>query len=394
MRQTAPLAGAKNFAIMRAMTQRAQNTPPNWPLSEFIASLPQSAPFVGPETIARAMGRDLPLRLGANEQRFGPSPRAVAAMRAAAADVWMYGDPEGHDLRAALAARHGCPPAHIVLGEGVDALLGLILRLTVARGDRVVLAQGTYPTVAFHVAGCGADLRAVPYLNDGADLPAMAQMVRDVGAKVVYLANPDNPMGSHHSAADVAAFLEALPDSCLLILDEAYIDFAPAGTAPNLAPDDPRVIRTRSFSKSYGLAGLRLGYAICAAPLARAFDLLRNHFGVGRLVQAAGLAALDDHAHLAAVIAGSVAARARLAEIAADNGLRALPSATNFTCLDLGGDGNRARACVAALAQRGIFVRMPIATPQNRCLRISHGTDPDLDQLAEALPAALALACS
>lgn len=365
---------------------------PTWPLSDFAASLPQNAPFVGPETLERQVSRALDIRLGANEQRFGPSPRAVAAMRDAAADVWMYGDPEGFALRAALGAKHGCGAEHIVLGEGVDALLGLTVRLTVAQGDRVIAARGTYPTFGFHVQGCGGILQGVPYRDDASDLQAMAQAAHETNAKLVYLANPDNPMGSHHSSRDVAAFLNALPQDCLLLLDEAYIDFAPDGTAPTVAPDDPRVIRMRSFSKSYGLAGLRLGYAICAAPLARAFDLLRNHFGVGRLVQAAGLAALGDGDHLARVLAGSAAARAQLADMAAGLGLRALPSATNFTCLDLGRSGDFTRAVVAALAAMGIFVRMPVAAPQNRCLRVSHGTANDLDAFAAALPDALAQA--
>ena len=172
-------------------------------------------------------------------------------------------------------------------------------------------------------------------------------------------------------------------------MDEAYIEFAPTGTAPDIAPDDPRLIRFRSFSKAYGLAGLRLGYGICAPDLSRAFDRVRNHFGLGRIVQAGGLAALADAAHLAQVLAGSAEARARIAQIADECGLRALPSATNFTCVDLGRDGDYTRRVLANLAQSGIFIRMPAAAPQDRCLRISHGTMADLDLLADALPSAL-----
>jgi len=366
--------------------------PPHWPLTDLAASLPQAVPFVGPETLQRQRGISFAARLGANEQRFGPSPLAVAAITQAAGDVWMYGDPENHDLKAALAAKHGCAPAHTVLGEGVDGLLGLIVRLTVDMGTPVVASRGTYPTFGYHVRGHGGQMIDTPYQGDASDPAALVDLARKHRAKLVYLANPDNPMGSHHTGASVAQMLDDLPEGCLLILDEAYIDFAPAGTAPDITPDDPRVIRLRSFSKSYGLAGLRLGYGMCAPELARAFDRIRNHFGIGRLVQAGGLAALGDHAHLAHVVAGSVAARARLAQIAGDHGLRALPSATNFSCIDMGKDGNFARATLAALGDLGLFIRMPGTPPQDRCLRISHGTVDDLDLLAQALPQALARA--
>ncbi len=369
-----------------------KTTPPaQWPLTDLAAALPASPPFIGPETIERQMGRPFNARLGANEQRFGPSPLALRAMTQAAGEVWMYGDPENHDLKAALAARCGCSPAHIVLGEGVDGLLGLIVRLCVAAGDIVVTSRGTYPTFSYHVTGFGGILHLAPYAGDASDPQALVDLAHRVGAKLVYIANPDNPMGSHHSADTIRAMLDALPPQCLLVLDEAYIEFAPAGTAPDISADDPRLIRFRSFSKAYGLAGLRLGYGICAPDLARAFDRVRNHFGLGRIVQAGGLAALGDQAHLARVLAGSIAARARIGQIAADNGLRALPSATNFTCLDLGRDGDYTRRVLANLAQTGIFLRMPSAAPQDRCLRISHGTQADLDLLAQALPRALVL---
>ena len=362
---------------------------PNWPLTPLAAALPASVPFIGPETIERQMGHPFAARLGANEQRFGPSPLAVAAMVQAAAQAWMYGDPENHDLKAALAAKHGCTPAHIVVGEGVDGLLGLIVRLCVAAGDAVVTSRGTYPTFNYHVTGFGGVLHFAPYAGDASDPQALVDLARKEGAKLVYIANPDNPMGGHHSGGAILQMLDALPDDCLLILDEAYIEFAPQGTAPDIAADDPRLIRFRSFSKAYGMAGLRLGYGICAPDLARAFDRVRNHFGLGRIVQAGGLAALQDHAHLARVLAGSVSARGQIAQIAGKNGLRALPSATNFTCVDLGRDGDYARRVLAALARAGIFVRMPSAPPMDRCLRISHGTKDDLDLLAQALPQAL-----
>lgn len=361
-------------------------------LTPLADSLPATVPFVGPETQERAMGRPFRARLGANESLFGPSPAAVAAMQRAAADVWMYGDPENHDLKAALAAHHRVSPAHVVVGEGIDGLLGWLVRLTVTRGDRVVTSLGAYPTFNFHVAGHGGDLLRVPYLDDHEDPGALVAAARAQGAKLVYLANPDNPMGSHHPAAVVEEMIAALPETTLLVLDEAYADLAPDGTMPAVAPDRPNVIRFRTFSKAHGMAGARVGYALAEPALAAAFDRVRNHFGVGRIVQAGALAALADTAHLQRVRQLTLAARDRLAGIATENGLRPLPSATNFVTMDCGADGDFARAVLRECVARGVFIRMPGVAPLDRCIRVSLGDDAALDVFAEVLPQALAAA--
>ncbi|MBM3615835.1 MAG: pyridoxal phosphate-dependent aminotransferase [Alphaproteobacteria bacterium] len=359
------------------------------PLTPLASSLPSTVPFVGPETQERSLGRPFRARLGANESLFGPSPRAIAAMAAAAADVWMYGDPELFDLKAALAAHHGCKPDNIVVGEGIDGLLGYLVRLMIAPGDKVVTSLGAYPTFTFHVAGFGGEIIRVPYKADHEDPEALVAAAHHHRPKLVYISNPDNPMGSHHPAAAITAMVEALPAETLMILDEAYIDLAPAGTAPAIAADDPRVIRFRTFSKGYGMAGLRVGHAICAPDLAQAFDKIRNHFGIGRIAQAGALAALADQDWLAQVQARVAAGRARLATIARDNGANALPSATNFVTMDLGRDGDFARATLRALTDLRVFVRMPGVAPLDRCLRVSVGDDAALAIFAEALPKAL-----
>lgn len=363
-------------------------TPPR--LTPLVASLPATVPFVGPETQERARGRRFAARLGANESVFGPSPRAIAAMAAAAHAAWMYGDPENHELRAALAAHHGTTPAHIVVGEGIDGLLGYLVRMLVAPGDAVVTSDGAYPTFNFHVAGYGGALHKVPYLGNHEDPGALLDRAAQTGARLLYIANPDNPMGSHHPAATLERMVERLPEGCLMVLDEAYVDLAPDGTAANVAPDDPRVIRMRTFSKGYGMAGARVGYAIGAAPLIAAFDRVRNHFGMGRIAQAGALAALADQDWLAQVQAQVAAAREGLAGIARANGLVPLPSATNFVTMDCGAGGAFARAVLAGLIARDIFVRMPFAPPHDRCIRVSCGTPADLAAFAAALPEALA----
>ncbi|MFD0909377.1 pyridoxal phosphate-dependent aminotransferase [Ruegeria arenilitoris] len=357
-------------------------------------SLPATVPFVGPETQERQRGAPFVARLGANESVFGPSPRAIEAMRQAADGIWMYGDPENHDLRHALADHHGISPDNIVVGEGIDGLLGYLVRLIVGPGDAVVTSDGAYPTFNYHVAGYGGAIHKVPYTNDHEDLAAMFAKAAEVGAKLVYLANPDNPMGSWHRGSDIVAALDDLPDGCLLVLDEAYVECAPDGTAAPVAADDPRVIRMRTFSKVYGMAGARVGYAIGAPGLISAFNKVRNHFGMNRMAQAGALAALLDQDWLAQVQTQIASARDRIGAIARDNGLSPLPSATNFVAIDCGRNGAFAKAVLDALVAQGIFVRMPFAAPQNRCIRVSCGTEADLNAFAAALPQALAAARS
>ncbi len=361
-------------------------------LTPLVASLPATVPFVGPEALERTRGVAFRARLGANESTFGPSPAAVEAMARAARDAWMYADPEAHELRHAIAAHHGVDPAHVMVGEGIDGLLGLLVRLTVDPGTAVVTSDGAYPTFNYHVAGFGGVLHRVPYRDDAEDLPALLARARDTGARLVYFANPDNPMGSWHAGSTIAAALDAIPDGTTLILDEAYIDLAPPGTAPRIDPADPRVIRMRTFSKGHGLAGARVGYALGPRPLIAAFDRVRNHFGVSRMGQAGALAALADTGWLTQVQAQVAAARTQIATIGAACGLTALPSATNFVTLDCGGDAALARRVLDGTIARGVFIRMPFAAPGNRCIRISCGRPADLDLLAEVLPQAVAAA--
>ncbi|WP_127115550.1 pyridoxal phosphate-dependent aminotransferase [Shimia sediminis] len=353
-------------------------------------TLPATVPFVGPEAQERAMGRPFAARLGANENIFGPSPQAISAMQDATGGIWMYGDPESLDLRHALSAFHGIAPQNIVVGEGIDGLLGYLARLLVEQGDAVVTSEGAYPTFNYHVAGYGGVLHKVPYTGDHEDLGALVAKAAEVDAKMVYFANPDNPMGTWVTGADVIAALDRLPDGTLLVLDEAYVEFAPEGTAVEVDIEDPRLIRMRTFSKAYGMAGARVGYALGATNLIRNFEKIRNHFGMNRAAQAGALAALADQAWLAETCRKVAEARATIGQIARENGLTTLPSATNFVAIDCGRDGLFAKSVLDGLVARGVFVRMPFVAPQNRCIRVSCGPAEDLNKLAKALPEVLA----
>ncbi|MCF2869928.1 pyridoxal phosphate-dependent aminotransferase [Octadecabacter sp. G9-8] len=369
------------------MSERPDQNPLLTPLA---ASLPSTVPFVGPEAQERAAAAPFKARLGANESTFGPSPNAIRAMRQSVKETWMYGDPESHDLRAALATHLDVGMDEIVVGAGIDGLLDSLVRLTVTTGTPVVTSAGAYPTFNYHVTGYGGTIHTVAYTADFEDPDHLIAKARQVGAKLIYMSNPDNPMGTVHTAATIQRMIEGLPENCLLVLDEAYIELAPNGTAPPLNTSDSRVIRMRTFSKGYGMAGARVGYAVGHASLIGAFNRVRNHFGMSRVSQIGALAALADQDWLADVRDKVEASRQTLYQIAEDNGLIAIPSATNFVTIDCGRDGAFARAVLASLVAQGVFVRMPFVTPQDRCIRISCSVPKDMALVSKALPKALA----
>ncbi|NPD13614.1 pyridoxal phosphate-dependent aminotransferase [Xinfangfangia sp. D13-10-4-6] len=361
-------------------------------LTARIAALSATVPFTGPETLERRNQQPFRARLGANESAFGPSPLARQAMQAALDEVWMYADPENYDLKQALARRHSCSPAHIAIAAGVDTLLGLLCRMVLEPGVNVVTSLGAYPTFAFHVTNAGAGLIRVPYSGNHEDPEALLQAARDRGARLLYLANPDNPMGSHHPGHVIRDLADRLPAGTLLVLDEAYAELAPDDAIPDIPADHPQVIRLRSFSKAWGLAGARVGYAIAAPELAQAFDRIRDHFGMGRVSLAGALASLQDDSWLPELRVKLAAARLRMAEIAGQNGLIPLPSATNFVTMDCQSDGDFARRVLAEAEKRGLFIRMPGVAPLDRCIRVSLGPPEMMDLVAEILPEALAAA--
>ncbi len=234
------------------------------------------------------------------------------------------------------------------------------------------------------MAGYGGKLERVPYRDDRNDLAGLAEAANRSQARIVYLANPDNPSGSWVTAEEIGSLVEALPEDCLLLLDEAYSDFAPENALPPVDVSDPRVIRARTFSKAHGMAGARIGYALATAEIIAAFDKIRLHFGVNRVAQAGALASLQDTAHLESVVTAVAEGREEYATLAREMGFTPLPSATNFVTMDVGGV-ERARALVAALAELGVFIRMPGAPPLDRCIRVTVGTSEERATFAEVV---------
>ena len=359
-------------------------------LSPVVEALPVTVPFVGPEAQERDRGRPFRARIGANESSFGPSPEVIATMRAIAPEMWKYCDPDNFNLRQALAAFLQVNDGNVVIGEGIDGLLNLAVRMFAAPGSAVVTSLGAYPTFNFHVLGFGARLVTVPFQSDREDLQGLLDAVRRERAVMVYLSNPDNPMGTWWEAAEIMRFIEALPATTMLVLDEAYGELAPPSALPPLDIARPNIIRMRTFSKAYGLAGIRCGYAVAERQVIADFEKIRNHYGVSLMAQQAGMAALNDQAFLRSVIARVAAGRERIARIATDNDLFPIPSATNFVTIDCGKDGAFALQVLRNLLARDVFVRKPMAPGLDRCIRVSVGLDPELAIFAEELPRALA----
>ncbi len=360
------------------------------PFTPTIAALPKLVPFIGPEAMERARGRPFRARLGANESVFGASPKAVAVMREAALENWKYSDPENYELRSAIAAYHGVPIECIVIGEGIDGLLGLTCSLFLTPGCGVVTTDGAYPTFNFHVLAHGGKVHPVPMRAFREDVSRLIETAKETSSRLIYVSNPNSPMGTWWSAAEIDAFIAALPSETLLILDEAYCDTAPEGTTSPIDVSNPQVVRYRTFSKAYGLAGARIGYAIAERSLIEAFDKVRNHYGINRVGQLGARAALLDQDYLKEAVMRIGASRMRIAAIAEANGLSSLASAASFVAVDCGADGAFAVRVLQGLLDRDVFVRKPSAKGLDHFIRISCGRNEDLDILAEALSDVLA----
>jgi histidinol-phosphate aminotransferase len=344
---------------------------------------------VGPEELMRETGRSELVRLGANESPFGPSPKAVAAMSRELPRLSWYGDPESFDLRDALAAKHRCLPEQIVVGSGIDELMGLAVRAFVAPGAAALATRGTYPTFAYHVAGYSGRLTVVPYKEDGTpDCETLVEAARRDEPSIVYLANPDNPSGRFIPRATIERFYEDLPHDTLLLLDEAYADFVEE--AQLLAPVfEDRLVRLRTFSKAYGMAGARIGYALTTECNVRTFQKIRLHYGINRNAQIGALASLGDEDFRRHVVAETSRAREEYYRLARALNRRYLESAANFVCIEMDSPA-RASRVVDELLARGVWIRKPGAPPLDAFIRVSVGTAPMRAAFSEALRGVLA----
>lgn len=354
-----------------------------------IEAIPSTTPFVGPEQLMRETGQPALVRLGANESAFGPSPKAVAAMAAELERLCWYGDPESLDLRDAISENHGCSPEQIVVGSGIDELMGLAVRAFVAPGGVALTTRGTYPTFNYHVVGYGGELAYAKYCDDGTpDLDALIETARARRPAIVYLANPDNPGGRFVRRDEVARFYEALPHDSLLLLDEAYADFVDSS---DLLPEcfEDRLVRMRTFSKAYGMAGARIGYALTTQRSVATFQKIRLHYGINRNAQIGALASIGDDEFRSWVVRETAVAREEYYALARSIGRGYIESQTNFVCIDMGSEP-AARRVVDELLSRGVWIRKPAAPPLDRYVRVSAGTEAMRAAFARVLRAVLA----
>lgn len=352
--------------------------------SRLVAALPDSAPFIAPEALQRATGRPFRLRLGANESPWGCSPVALEAGRDLARCMNLYCDPESYELRRLLGVRFGCGAEDIVIGEGIDGLLGLAVRAFTNPGDSVVTTDGSYATFAYHARGYDAHLQAVPYRDCRPDLEALLAAARSSSARLIYLANPDNPSGTWFGCEAIEDFARRIPPGCLLLLDEAYGDFLPEGELARLDWRQLPVMRLRTFSKAYGLAGLRVGYGFAHPHIVADFNKVRLHFGISLASQLVCAAALHDSAFVAGVVSEVSAGREDYYRLAASLGMAALPSATNFVTIDAG-SAQRSLRWVERLAQEDVFIRRPGHGQLSGHIRISIGTKAERTLLADIM---------
>ena len=342
------------------------------------------APYVGGESKAHGAARVV--KLSSNEGALGPSPLAVEALQKAALDKHRYPDGSCADLRAALARKHGIPVEHIVCGAGSDEIISLLCQAYVGAGDEVLYSEHGFLMYAINAQAAGAVPVCAPEKGLKADMDALLGKVSEK-TKIVFLANPNNPTGSYLTKDEVRRLREGLPKDVLLVLDCAYAEYVDApdySAGHEMVEAFGNVVVTRTFSKLYGMGGLRLGWGHCPPEIADVLNRVRGPFNVSSVAQAAGLAALADEDFVQKSIAHNTRWRGWLAEKLSGLGLHVYPSAANFILVDFG-DVGRAEECRLFLKDRGILVRQVERYKLPACLRISIGTGEEMALVFEGV---------
>jgi histidinol-phosphate aminotransferase len=322
-----------------------------------LAELDQFALGLTIAEVKERHGLDDVVKLSWNENLFGPLPGVLEAARAELDNAWLYPEQPYLEFRNEVAASTGTRPGNVLPAHGSVALLPLVASLLLRPGDHVVVPALTYGLYAQISATRGAEVHRVPMRELALDLDALATEARRVDARIVWICDPNNPTGAALEPDEWAAFLDSLTDGCVTVVDEAYADFVPrdqrAWREPDVVAGRPLIV-LRSFSKLYGLAGLRLGYALVDESLVPYFDLLEEPFNVNCAALAAGCACLRAADAVAARRREVAAARTSLSDILREAGFEPLPSVTNFVLARLDVDDV---ALSERLAERGILIR-------------------------------------
>ncbi len=344
--------------------------------------------------VAREFGLDEAniVKLASNENPFGVPESAQKAMAAAAADLGRYPDANGFDLKAALAKRYNVPADWITLGNGSNDILEIAAHAFVQKGESIVYAQYSFAVYALATQGVGARAIVVPAKDYGHDLDAMAAAIAP-DTRLVFIANPNNPTGTFIPAAQIEAFLNKVPQDVIVVLDEAYNEFlAPEFQfeSADWARKYPNLLVSRTFSKAYGLAGLRVGFAIAQPAVTDLMNRIRQPFNVNSLAQAAAVAALNDKAFLDKGAKNNAEGYAQMTQVFDELGLEYVPSFGNFVLVRVGTDDGAGARVNLALLKQGVIVR-PVGNyglPQ--WLRISIGLPEENATFITALKKALA----
>jgi len=363
------------------------------------SALPQPLPYVEAvkpyvpgrpiEDVAREFGLTEIHKLASNENPYGPSPKAVEAYRKLTEKLWLYPDNDAHKLTHSVAAMHGVAPEQIVFGTGSSHLLELAARAYATKGDEVVFPAHGFICYALFTQTVGATAVRVTEKDLTADVDGLIAAVTDK-TRIVFVANPNNPTGTLLDEVDVRKLLDAVPSHVLVVLDEAYAEFAIAeggldGT--QLVAEYPNLLVTRTFSKAYGLAALRIGYGVGSPEVISILKRLRPPFFVSSPALAAAEAAVADTAYMAEVVAKNKAERDRMAAAYTSLGVLACPSYGNFVLLDLAVTGKDPSELFIALQKQGIVARPVKEYGLATHLRVSIGLPHENDAALEAIQA-------
>ena len=331
------------------------------------------------------------IKMASNENPFGPSPLALEAMRAAATDVNLYPDNDASELRQALAARHQLAAEQIFIADGSLGILDVLARTLLVPGTNCISSDRSFISYPLVTRTTGAHFIAVPTRRDAYDLDAIAAAINEQ-TRVVILANPNNPTGTMFDADATEAFLSRVPDDVLVVLDEAYSDFAEyfarqrgitySRSFEYVRAGRQNVLVLRTFSKAHGLAGIRLGYACGDTELLRFFARVRNSFSVSVLAEAAGLAAIRDESHIRKTVENNAVGAVWLTERLQEIGIQVVPTSANFIYFTVDED---AGAFTARMQAEGVIIRSlaPWGIPNG--IRVSIGTPEQNEMFLRAL---------
>jgi len=337
------------------------------------------------EDVQRELGLERVVKLASNEGPFGPFPAAEEALVRAAGELNRYPDGGSYRLHEALAARHGVAFEQVVVGAGADGCIDMLSQAVLDPGDEIVCGWPSFPSYVIYAAKQGALPRTVELVDHRYELGALLDAVTP-RTKLVYICHPNNPTGTMNTADELDRYFDQVPEHVLTVVDQAYFEYIDRDDYPDaveryLKPGR-RVAVLRTFSKIYGLAGLRVGYAVAPDDVCAAMAKVRRPFDITTPAQVAALASIGDEAELARRRSVNAEGLARLESLLGEHGLTPVPSVGNFLYVDTGGDAN---VLFEQLLQQGIIVRPLTGFGSTTAIRISVGAPDELDHLAVAL---------